>query len=181
MVLMPYGDTWRRQRKLTHQVLSISNQRIFKPSQDLESKALMYELLTEPERWYLSLGRFSSSVILSVVFGIRTRNGDPNLMAIYKTQEEFVPYTMPGASIVDSFPFLAKIPFFKAAQPWRWKGDAIYNRTVKLVRLYPPLRAVVRLFNARANPCFFTPIGLSQNFLMNSNSDRKMVLRRLVS
>lgn len=131
MVLMPYGDTWRMQRKLMHQVLNVSQQAMFKPFQDLESKALMYELLAEPQNWYLSLGRFSSSVILSVVFGRRTSRGDPRLLTIYKTQEEFVPYTMPGASIVDSFPFLAHIPFLKSAQPWRWKGDGIYDRTVK--------------------------------------------------
>ncbi|EXJ70648.1 uncharacterized protein A1O5_05638 [Cladophialophora psammophila CBS 110553] len=130
MVLMPYGESWRLQRKLMHQVLNISQQRIFKPFQDLESRALMYELLEQPQNWYLSLGRFSSSVILNVTFGRRTSHGDPRFLAIFKAQEEFVPYTMPGASIVDSFPFLARIPVLKKFQPWRWKGDAIYERTI---------------------------------------------------
>lgn len=130
MVLMPYGEEWRAQRKLMHHVLNISQQRIFKPFQDLESKALMYQLLDQPENWYLSLGRFSSSVILSVVFGRRTNLGDPTFSAIFRAQEDFVPYTMPGASIVDSFPFLAKIPVLKNLQPWRWKGDQIYERTL---------------------------------------------------
>jgi len=121
-----------------HQVLNLSQQSIFKPFQDLESKALMYELLVQPEKWYLSFGRFSSSVILSVVFGRRTNHGDPTFLNIFKTQEDFVPYTMPGASIVDSFPFLANIPIWKKLQPWRWKGDEIYDRTLRYVFLSRP-------------------------------------------
>ena len=55
-------------------------------------------------------------------------------MDIFKTQEEFVPYTMPGASIVDAFPFLANIPVPKILQPWRWKGDKIYERALRYVQ-----------------------------------------------
>jgi Cytochrome P450. len=131
MLLMPYGDAWRRQRKIMYQVLNSSQQGIFKPFQDLESKALMYQLLIQPEIWYLWLGRFSNSVIMSVIFGRRTDPGDANLSAVYQAQEEFVPYMMPGASILDAFPILAKLSILKSLQPWRRKGDDLYRRTTR--------------------------------------------------
>lgn len=131
MLLMPYGDMWRRQRRIMHQLLNSSQKPIFRAFQDLESKALMADLLDKPDRWYLSLARFSSSVIMSIVFGQRIALGDPNISAVHRAQEEFVPFTMPGASIVDSFPFLANIPYLKRFQPWRRKGDEVNRRTTR--------------------------------------------------
>ena len=133
MLLMPYGDGWRRQRKMMHKLLNGNQKAVFKPFQDLESRALLFHLLKQPESWYLSLGRFSNSVIMSVIFGCRTDPEDPNLSAVYKVQEEFVPYMMPGASIVDTFPTLARIPILKGLQPWRRKGDKLYQRTLRYV------------------------------------------------
>jgi len=58
---------------------------------------------------------------MSVVFGRRTDPGDSDLSAVYKVQEEFVPYMMPGASIVDAFLVLPRIPSMKSLQQWRRK------------------------------------------------------------
>jgi hypothetical protein len=114
-----------------HQLLNSSQKPIFRAFQDLESKALMADLLDKPDKWHLSMARFSSSVIMSVVFGRRTALGDPDILAVHRAQEEFVPFTMPGASVVDSFPFLAKIPYLKMLQPWRRKGDEVNRRTTR--------------------------------------------------
>lgn len=135
LLLMPYGENWRRQRKIMHQTLGSSQLRIFKPIQDRESRLLMYQLLDQPQSWYLALGRFSNSVIMSVIFGHPTDPQDPTLSALYQVQEQFVPYTMPGASIVDTLPLLARIPFFKGLQPWRIKGDRLHERTTRYIPL----------------------------------------------
>ncbi|KAL1879645.1 hypothetical protein Plec18167_004107 [Paecilomyces lecythidis] len=157
ILLMPYGDAWRRQRKMMHKVLNSSQQGIYKPFQDLESKALMYQLLVQPETWYLWLGRFSNSVIMSVIFGRRTHPGDVNLSAVYSAQEEFVPYMMPGASIIDAFPILEKASFLKSFQPWRRKGDDLYRRTKKaFLKLIEELESRINAGTQR--PCFMTEL-----------------------
>ncbi|PCD26107.1 hypothetical protein AU210_012539 [Fusarium oxysporum f. sp. radicis-cucumerinum] len=156
MVLMPYNERWRAQRKLMHQVLNVK-QSIFRPLQDLESKALMYQLLEDPQKWYLSLARYSSSVILSVVFGIRTKMNDPVFKTIFKAQEEFVPYTMPGHAKVDSLPFLTEIPYFKSLQPWRWKADKIYQDTLSgFTTILDELEA--RIKAGTQKECFMTEL-----------------------
>ncbi|KAE9574997.1 hypothetical protein CGMCC3_g8928 [Colletotrichum fructicola] len=128
-LLMPYGDLWRRERKVMHQILNATQRNIFEPFQDLESKALLLNYLERPEEWWKSHGAFSGSVIMSVVFGRRAGVDDANLSDSLAVSEEFVEYLMPGRAIVDHFPFLADIPWFKALQPWRWYGDDLYKRT----------------------------------------------------
>jgi hypothetical protein len=73
-----------------HQLLNSNQKPVFRAFQDLESKALMADLLDKPSTWYLSLARFSNSVIMSVVFGWRTAPGDLDISAVYHAQEEFV-------------------------------------------------------------------------------------------
>lgn len=130
-LLMPYGDLWRRERKVMHQILNVNQRTIFEPFQDIESKALLYYYLQDPNDWWRAHGTFSGSVIMSVVFGRRAGLDDPNMKASLSVSEEFVPFLTPGSAFVDIFPFLAKIPWFKALQPWRWYGDDLYRRTAK--------------------------------------------------
>lgn len=130
-LLLPYGDLWRRERKVMHQILNINQQSIFEPYQNIESRALLYQYLTEPESWAQAHGRFANSVIMSVVFGRRTTLNDPDLAALLEIAEQFVQYLMPGRAVVDLFPFLIKIPWFKSLQPWRWRGDDLYRRALQ--------------------------------------------------
>lgn len=132
-LLMPYGDLWRAERKIVHQILNVSQKSIFEPYQDIESRALLYQYLHNPESWHIAHGRFSNSVIMSVVFGRRSKLDDSNLMALLKNAGEFVPYLMPGRALVDILPFLTKIPYLKSWQPWRWYGDSLYKRTARYV------------------------------------------------
>jgi len=131
ILVMPYGDLWRRERKIMHQILNNTKRRIYEPFQDLESRALLYEYLHRPDLWYQSHLRYANSVLMSVVSGRRTSRTDPHLLELLHTSEEFVRYLMPGRSVVDVFPFLTRIPWLKEWQPWRWYGDGLYRRTLK--------------------------------------------------
>jgi hypothetical protein len=112
-----------------HQILNSNQQNIFLPFQDIESKALLANYLERPEHWYRAHGAFSGSVIMSVVFGRRAGLDDQNMQDSLSVSEEFVNYLAPGRALVDHFPFLIKIPWFKSLQPWRWYGDDLYRRT----------------------------------------------------
>lgn len=132
-LLMPYGNLWRRERKIMHMILNVNQQTSFEPFQDLESRALLYHYLQNPNNWWNAHGTFSGSIILSVVFGRRASLDDPNLAASLAVSEEFVQFLAPGRAVVDILPFLMKIPWFKNLQPWRWYGDDLYRRTRELV------------------------------------------------
>lgn len=61
MLMMPYGDLWRRERKMMHQIPNSSQLKNFEHFQDTESALLMADYLREPEKWYLPHGRFANS------------------------------------------------------------------------------------------------------------------------
>ncbi|UPL02981.1 hypothetical protein LCI18_013915 [Fusarium solani-melongenae] len=87
------------------------------PLQDIESRALLHQYLTEPDLWHLAHARYASSLIMSMVFGRRTKLGDPNVDRIIETNNEIMKMFEPGSNLIDSFPFLASIPILRPIQP----------------------------------------------------------------
>ncbi|EKG14271.1 Cytochrome P450 [Macrophomina phaseolina MS6] len=134
IVFMPYGDLWKWERKVVHEILGPAKKEMFAPYQDTESRALLYEYLTQPDKWHLSNARYSSSVIMSVVFGRRTKLNDENVARIVQANDELTKVFEPGSNLIDAFPFLGRIPLPKSIQPWRWWGDAQYEQTRKNFR-----------------------------------------------
>lgn len=112
MVLMPYCDRWRALRKIMHQVLNTRQADKFKPYQELESKKPLYDYLHKPDKWYIANQRFVNSVIMSVVFGRRSELDDPEMRGLFDSSENFLENLQPGASLVDGFQFLDKMPTF---------------------------------------------------------------------
>jgi len=68
------------------------------------------------------------TVIMSVVFGRRSRGDDKYVKMMFETAEEFLTHFVPGSYLCDSFPGLAQLPKF--LQWWRLAGEAAYNKTV---------------------------------------------------
>jgi cytochrome P450 len=127
IVLMPYGDRWRKIRKVMHQILSTRQKDTFAQFQDLESKHLLNDYLHHTDRWFSANGRYSNSVIMSVVFGIRSKLDDEEVTKLFETVEMFLEQQQPGANLVDGFPVLAKLP--KQLQWWRAKGNHLFDYT----------------------------------------------------
>jgi hypothetical protein len=139
ILLMPYNDLWRTARKIMHQLLTTKQAESYRPFQDLESRQLMWDYLHNPDSFYLHNARYANSgnlfcltrltiVIMSVVFGRRTRGDDKYVKMMFETAEEFLTNFTPGTYLCDSFPVLAKLPSFM--QWWRPAGTAAYNKTV---------------------------------------------------
>jgi hypothetical protein len=74
------------------------------------------------------LNQFLTKVIMSVVFGKRTRGDDKYVKMMFETAEDFLTNFTPGTYLCDSFPVLAKLP--TSLQWWRPAGIAAYNKTV---------------------------------------------------
>jgi cytochrome P450 len=76
MALMEYGPRWRKLRKTLGMFSSMTEVRKFFPILDLESTALMFEYLSDPDNYHHHNARFANSVIMTVCFGRRTKKGD---------------------------------------------------------------------------------------------------------
>lgn len=127
IVLMPYGEKWRKVRKIMHNIIGARQLNLYNSFQELESRHLLYNYLHSPERWFSANGRYSNSVIMSVVFGRRSDLDDPDVVELFETIEEFLAQQQPGKNIVDGFPILDKLP--KPLQWWRAKGERNFEKT----------------------------------------------------
>ena len=134
IVMMPYGKRWRDIRKIMHSVLMTSSARTrFAPFQDIESRQLCYEYLTDPTRAYVHNARFANSVIMSVVFGVRIKPGDKTQHALFETADTFLEsISVPRFCIPMFFPFLARLP--NPLKWWRADAEREFEKTVGVYR-----------------------------------------------
>lgn len=119
LLLMPYGQEWRNQRKIYQALLSITAVRSLQPLQVAESTVTIHQLAQSPAKYYDHIRRYSTGVILSSVFGVRGPEFDhPNVTRLYHVQDQFTAILETGAAPpVDIFPFLKRLPDF--ISPWR--------------------------------------------------------------
>ncbi|KAF7537126.1 hypothetical protein G7054_g3942 [Neopestalotiopsis clavispora] len=113
LLLMQYGDTWRRIRKLIHQYFM--EQKCDKEHvhlQNAEAVQLMRDFLVDPQNHMEHPKRFSNSITNSLVFGIRTKTIYSEYMTrLFSLMNEWSEILELGATPpVDSFPLLKLVP-----------------------------------------------------------------------
>ncbi|KAI0023477.1 cytochrome P450 oxidoreductase [Xylariomycetidae sp. FL0641] len=124
LLLMQYGDDWRRIRKMIHQYFMepmCEKQHIH--LQEAEATQLMYDFMTAPEHHMEHPKRFSNSITNSLVFGIRTKTIESEYMVrLFSLMNEWSEVLELGATPpVDSFPLLKLVPERFLG---RWKSRA---------------------------------------------------------
>ncbi|KAK5652310.1 hypothetical protein OQA88_10660 [Cercophora sp. LCS_1] len=114
ILMMGYGPRWRSCRKLVHALLNISAAKSYVPYQMLENKQMMYEMITQPERFLYNIRRYSNALTTTMVFGWRSDTyDDPKMMQLFDGFSEFADLNQTGiAALVDFFPLLRKLPEF---------------------------------------------------------------------
>jgi cytochrome P450 len=125
ILLVPYGDAWRQQRKVVQSLLNVNAVENLLPIQNAEATQTMFQLLQDPEGYYDHFRRYSTAVILASVFGQRGATFDsPKVQALYHAQDQFTAILEQGATPpVDAFPFLKAVPEFFAS--WKTWAKAI--------------------------------------------------------
>lgn len=125
MPTMPYGPHWRAQRSVVRQVTTVPMTATFVPSQEFETKQLLFDLAMNNENqqnFYQHMRRYAFSIIMTNTFGTRVKNWDhPDAQNAVRSQAIMRRTSKPGAFLVDEFPPLAYLP--NGLQPGR--KDAI--------------------------------------------------------
>ncbi|EMD33484.1 hypothetical protein CERSUDRAFT_118063 [Gelatoporia subvermispora B] len=133
MVLLPYGETLKKQRAAFHQMLQPRVVGAYEAIQELESLKLLHDMINRPLDANRHCQRFSASLVFHLAYGKRLGDDGADLDAVLNVLQNFVRDTYPGAHLVDTFPILDLLPDFLA--PWRQEarrkhvGDMkLYNR-----------------------------------------------------
>ncbi|GAB7330838.1 hypothetical protein MBLNU13_g02377t1 [Cladosporium sp. NU13] len=113
ILLMAHGQQWRSTRKLLHGSLmekAVDEQHL--PLQEAEARQMLRDYLLKPEDHMLHPKRFSNSVTMSIVWGIRTPTSQTEHMeSLYSLMEIWSQVMETGATPpVDVYPILHNLP-----------------------------------------------------------------------
>ncbi|KAI8665702.1 hypothetical protein NCS56_01006900 [Fusarium sp. Ph1] len=125
MVLMPYGNHWRTLRSIIHASLTPKAANVLQPAQNFEGKQLIWDIfnsISNPGKtqeakddremgFYTHVQRYSASVILLMVYGLRAPTWESNAITqIYKVMNDFGKVANPMYGAIDIFPWLLNLP-----------------------------------------------------------------------
>jgi len=134
MPTMPYGPHWRAQRSLVRVITSVPMTATFQPSQEFETKQLLFDLVTKNDNqtdFYQSMRRYAFSIIMTNTFGERVKHWDhPDMLNAMKNQELLRGTMRPFSFIVDEFPPLQSLPSW--LQPGRKRAQGIAKQVLDL-------------------------------------------------
>ncbi|KAF6802959.1 cytochrome p450 [Colletotrichum sojae] len=118
LLLLPYGDRWRRYRRFLHGVTMAPVAPGYEPSQRIEATRLLRDLLREPKEYESLFERFSVGLGMRLIYGLRLGDAeDRDASMILDIVHELERAGSPGAYLVDLFPALMRIPAWLA--PWK--------------------------------------------------------------
>ncbi|KAJ3839896.1 cytochrome P450 [Lentinula raphanica] len=125
MVLARYGNEWRILRKTAHAILTPAAVMAHLPIQAAEATQVMHDLLKSPERFYTHIGRYSNSVIMSVLYGKRCpRYETREAASFFEVQHLWGLILEPGSQPpIDLLPFLCYVP--RRWAPWKALSEKI--------------------------------------------------------
>ncbi|KZT55003.1 cytochrome P450 [Calocera cornea HHB12733] len=139
-LMMPNNAEWRKWRKVLNTGFHNRAADTYKPIQSLESKRLMWDLLTQPEGFETHLQRYAASVVVSVTYGRRIESLDEWIVKENNAAMEYLTsVNIPGKYAVESFPILLKLPrwmqtFRKEAEERKQKDIELYTHLVNDVK-----------------------------------------------
>jgi cytochrome P450 len=158
LALAHYNDRWRSLRRAAQQVLSPQACRSHLPVQQAEGIQLAYDLMTDHKTEVQQhLRRFSTSVIMSVMFGVRIpRTSTRAFVDFWNVMEKYIYLTAPTTHPpMDIFPILKYLPERFAS----WKRECREVRAEKRAHLSRVIKPVEeRLAKGEENGSFMEVI-----------------------
>ncbi|KAH7883314.1 cytochrome P450 [Phlebopus sp. FC_14] len=107
-----YGDKWRYQRRLFHQVFRADAAVEFRHLQLQKARKLAFDLLNVPGSYALHLQRFTAAVIMSIVYDYDIDPHHDHLVELFERGNSFAmeALTPEKSAIVSNFPFVLSLP-----------------------------------------------------------------------
>lgn len=133
-IAMEYTPQWRMVRNVVHKLLTPKVSDTFKPSQEFETKQLVWDILTDNKEggeFYRHCRRYTTSVVMTSTYGKRVGSWNAkHIKEVYQVMNELSLCALPGAFWADAFPILAKLP--KWLQTWRPRALEYYRNQARI-------------------------------------------------
>ncbi|KAG6879999.1 hypothetical protein C0992_008206 [Termitomyces sp. T32_za158] len=156
LVLLPYGDRFRRYRRLAHGIIgSHASMKKFSHIEELETHKFLRRVMESPTNLANHVRHTAGAIIMRITHGYEAlERNDPFVELADKALEQFSLAVAPGSHLVDVLPFLRYVP--------SWFPGAGFKRQAKewaatLVELVDqPYNFVKREMAAGRAPVSFT-------------------------
>ncbi|KAG6915061.1 hypothetical protein DXG01_013668 [Tephrocybe rancida] len=143
LVLLPYGDRFRRFRRLFHGIIgSRASMKKFSHIEENETHKFLRRLLTEPADLAAHVRHTAVAIILRISHGYQVQEKDDPLVKIADTaSDQFSLSTIPGKYLVDTLPSLRHVPawlpgagFKRMAKEWSATLHELVDRPHNFVK-----------------------------------------------
>ncbi|KAG1786896.1 cytochrome P450 [Suillus plorans] len=111
-VFAGYNDAWCLSRRLFHQTFHAESALKFRPMQIRRAREMIVNLISDSQYYDSHFAIFSSSVVISAVYGYESSAQDDSLVRLFiHSMQLGLPWLTPESAIViKTFPFLLKLP-----------------------------------------------------------------------
>ncbi|OCH92747.1 cytochrome P450 [Obba rivulosa] len=131
-LMLPYGEPWRKWRKVLHSGFHSRRSETYKDLQSLESKVMMQQLLTTPRHWERHIQRYAASVAVAVTYGRRIESVDEWIVRENMAAMDYLTsVNIPGKYLVETWPWLLKLP--RSLQWFRREPEEHKQRDIALL------------------------------------------------
>ncbi|KAG2366933.1 cytochrome P450 [Suillus spraguei] len=150
LALLPYGDSFRQQRKNIHQIMgNRAALHVYHPIEEIEIRRFLKRVFLNPEQLQAHVRHTAGAIILRIACGYEVKETDDPLIDLAdRAVDQFSRSTAPGAFMVDIVPFLANIP--------KWFPGAGFKRLAREDMLTTPYKFVQDQMAAGVAPTSFT-------------------------
>ncbi|KAH7012853.1 cytochrome P450 [Ilyonectria destructans] len=163
IIMRGYDALWKVERKLYHQFLNINKAARYAPYQDLETRQLCYDLLSNPDDFENLITRSTLSVATSMAYGFRVLNTKSKVMQELLTNTHGFFVMVHNSRLLDWYTQLR--PIARILPLWlnsvASKGKLVFRREKAQFRqLYEQARQESEVDGAR--PSFAADISTAQ-------------------
>ncbi|KAJ8520725.1 hypothetical protein ONZ45_g2492 [Pleurotus djamor] len=135
VVILPYGDRFRKHRKLLHSYLLPKSIAQFEPVLQENACTLVHGLMENKGNHLHLLGRYTTAIPIRIAYGHQIVDDDDEYVSMVETMGAAVTQIrLPGATPVDAFPVLQYFPSWfpgthdaNIARQWRWAVRRMYD------------------------------------------------------
>lgn len=132
-LFMPYGETWRNVRKLTHSLTNVSVAASYENLQEEESIRALRDLARDPDNYETWFERYSAALILRLAYSKPVNTGDePSVRKVLGVVHAVERVASPGAYLVDTIPAMLRLPTFLA--PFKREAARLHTEELGLFR-----------------------------------------------
>ncbi|CAE6479142.1 unnamed protein product [Rhizoctonia solani] len=140
---LPYGERWRKQRRMTREVLHKKASEDFWPVITRQSRHTLYQLLSHPKNFEEEFKHMTACMILSSAYGYDVSSSNEELVKIVEAANKgLCQSALAGNFFVNVIPWLQYVPSWlpgagwkRQANKWREEKDAMLHTPFDWTRI----------------------------------------------